>query len=351
MTPDKLPVTLLTGFLGAGKTTFLNRLVATPGFGRTAVIVNEFGEAGIDGALVAPADETAVEMTVGCLCCTVSGDIRETVSRLLADRAAGDGPAFDRLVVETTGFANPAPVLQLFLSDDEMRRRCALNGVVTLLDAVNAEYALEKFEEAQRQVAVADLIAITKGDLARDPASLGDLADLKADAARRNPNAKICDAADVDAATAFTLGAYDIATKRPDVAGFLRFQSESPAHHHHGPHGHDANQHGDAASAYCFTADAPIALDALDAAISALQASFGADLLRLKGLVDIAGDPCRPLLVHVAGHALGPPRQLDRWPDGVDQTRIVVILGGAMRAEGPRMLQAFLPALKPFGAG
>lgn len=355
MTPPLVPLTLLTGFLGAGKTTFLNRMIAEPGFGRTAVIVNEFGEAGVDGAIVTPADEGAVEMTVGCLCCTVSGDVRRTLFRLLDDKDRGVGPDFERIVIETTGLADPSPLLQTFLLDSAVQRRIALNGVVTLVDAVNAEHALERFEEARRQVAVADLALVAKTDLARDPASQADLEDLKADLARRNPNAQVMDAQAASAETIFSLAAFDPAAKPPEVGAVLKF--DPPAgdhdhnhdHAHHGPH--DVNRHDDAASAYCFTADAPIDFMVLSEAVSALQASFGPDLLRMKGIVSITDAPSRPVLFQVAGHAVGPPRRLAGWPDGVDATRIVMILGGPMRAEAPRMLQTFLPALRPFAGG
>lgn len=354
----RIPVTILTGFLGAGKTTFLNRLLAEPGFDRTAVIVNEFGEAGVDGALVTPADETAVEMTVGCLCCTVSGDVRETLFRLFDERARGVGPSFDRVVIETTGLADPVPILQTFMTSGAVMNRFALNGVVTLLDAVNAEHALQQFEEARRQVAVADLLLITKGDLARDPASRRDLADLKTDVSRRNPNARLLDASDARAGTVFSLAAFDPSCKPPDVRAFLRFATSAASHadqsdpghahdHEHG-HAHDVNRHGDAASAYCFTARQPVDPRRLGKAVSALQASFGSDLLRMKGLVELDGEPSCPLVLHVVGHAISPPVLLDGWPEGVDGTRIVMILSGQGRRAAPEMLRDILPELQPF---
>ncbi len=355
----RIPVTILTGFLGAGKTTFLNRLLAEPEFNRTAVIVNEFGEAGVDGALVTRADETAVEMTVGCLCCTVSGDVRQTLFRLLDEQESGVGPSFDRVVIETTGLADPLPILQTFMTSGAVLHRFALNGVVTLLDAVNAEYALQQFEEARRQVGVADLLLVTKGDLARDPASRRELADLKADVSRRNPNARVLDVGDARAGTVFSLAAFDPSGKPPDVREFLRFETfaasqadhDNHGHTHDHGHAHDVNRHGDAASAYCFAASEPVDPRGLGRAVSALQASFGSDLLRMKGLVELDGEPSCPMVLHVVGHATSPPVLLDGWPEGVDGTRIVMILGGQGRHEAPEILGRFLPELRPFTTG
>ena len=137
---DRIPVTILTGFLGAGKTTFLNRIMGEAGFGDTAVIVNEFGEAGVDGALIEQVEERAFAMSTGCLCCTVSGDVRFTLLRLLDEAERGIGPTFSRMVIETTGLADPAPVIQIFMSNDHLLSRFALNGVVTLVDATPVSY-------------------------------------------------------------------------------------------------------------------------------------------------------------------------------------------------------------------
>ncbi len=345
----RIPVTILTGFLGAGKTTFLNRLIEAPGFADTAVIVNEFGEVGVDGALVTRADERAFEMSVGCLCCTVSGDVRLGLLRLVAAAEAGTGPAFSRVVIETTGLADPAPLLQTFISDAEMIDRFALNGVVTLVDAVQGGHAIERFAEASRQVAVADLLLVTKADLARDPVSMRDLDRLRASLRLRNPNARVLDAASVDAATVFSLAAFDPAGKPPDVRAWLNFVPPSPSaggHHHH----HDANRHGDTATAFCMGASAPVESRALIDAIGALQATFGPDLLRIKGLVAVTDAPGCPVVIHAVGHVMSPPRILDGWPDGLDATRLILIVGGQGRGMAPEMLYRFLPQLRPMNA-
>lgn len=351
---NRVPVTILTGFLGAGKTTFLNRIMAEDGFGDTAVIVNEFGEAGLDGALIERADERAFAMSTGCLCCTVSGDVRFTLLRLLDEAERGVGPSFSRMVIETTGLADPAPVIQVFMSGDPLLSRFTLNGVVTLVDAAQSKENHDRFQEARRQTAVADMLVLTKLDL--EEAEKVDT--LTARLTAQNPNARIVKGHEVCADEVFSLAAFDPAGKPPDVRKWLTFSqpqdhADGHAHGHRHDHAHDhthdhshgANAHEGAATAYCFSATGPVHPEDLSSAIWELRRTFGRDLLRIKGLVEIDDHPDSPRVLHVVGHVASPPRMLDGWPDGVDSTRIVMIVSGESRADAPEILLDWIPEL------
>ncbi|MBV6657409.1 MAG: GTP-binding protein [Devosiaceae bacterium] len=349
---DRIPVTIITGFLGAGKTTLLNRLISQPGFSDTAVVVNEFGEADIDGALVNHVEDRAFASTNGCLCCTVSGDVRSTLLRLLDEANRGLGPTFSRLVIETTGLADPGPVLRTFMTTESMQKNFVLNRVVTLVDAVYGADAIEKFHEAERQVAVADVILITKGDLACDPASRRDLLELKELLARKNPAAVIAGVEDATVSTVFSYATFGIEEKSETVGERLPGENDERhthdhAHSHH-HHAHDVNQHGDTASAFCFSASGPIDQGRLETAVSSLQELLGGDLLRLKGLVDVEQRPASPRVMHIVGHLTNAPDYLDSWPKGLMSTTLVMIVAGSNRENAVSLLTSALPQLVPF---
>ncbi|MCI4665408.1 MAG: GTP-binding protein [Neomegalonema sp.] len=341
-----LPVTVLTGFLGAGKTTLLKTLLSDARFADTAVIVNEFGEIGLDHELIETADESLVETTTGCLCCTVQGDVRRTIDALVRRARAGEIRPFSRIVVETTGLADPAPVLHTFISAHAVLDGVMLAGVVTAVDTVHGASTLDRFEEARRQVGCADLVIITKSDLAADPASQRDLAALRQRIAGLNATARIIDARTDGVAPHdfFTLPPYDPDGKGADVLGWLQREAEAGAHDHghghghshshshshgHGhAHSHDPNRHGDDIEAHCFSFEWPLAAGGFWFALDLLLAHHGERLLRLKGLVALDNAPERPILLHGVQHVLSPPVQLETWPSDDRRSRLVVISKG-----------------------
>ena len=257
--PEELVQTsLLTGFLGSGKTTLINALLKHPEMSETAVLVNEFGEIGLDHHLIERIDEDTVLLNAGCLCCTVRDDLARALRELFIKRVKGDVPPFTRVVIETTGLADPAPVIHTLMTDRVIANRFALDGVVTTIDGVNADIQLGRHRESVKQAAVADRIVITKGDLAGD-----DSLDALEDSLRAlNPGASIVRAefGAIHPDALFDTGLYDPATKSLDVQRWLRDEAYADDDHHHH---HDVNRHDDSIRAYCLRYEEPLPLGAL----------------------------------------------------------------------------------------
>ena len=330
-----VPVSVITGFLGSGKTTLLARLLRDPALAHTAVIVNEFGEVGLDHLLVEASDEEIVLLDSGCVCCSVRGDLVRTAGDLLARRAAGAIAPFERIVIETTGLADPAPILQALMTDPAIADSLVLESVIATVDAAVGAATLDAHPESVKQAAIADRIVVTKTDLS-DPAANGLSERLRA----LNPAAPKLTAVHgaVDASRLFGGGMYD--AQGPDVRRWLAAETvpHEPANH---GHDHAAGRHYGAVASFCLRRSTPLRAVTLTLFLQVLAEHCGARLLRLKGLVDVLESPGRPAVIHGVQHVFHPPAWLDAWPDEDRTTRIVVIGLGL----DPLWLEALLDAL------
>jgi G3E family GTPase len=316
----KLPVTLLTGFLGSGKTTLLSRLLTHPGMNRAAVVINEIGEIGIDHDLVAMSSENVTLLANGCICCTVRTDLQETLRELFGQRRAGQIPDFDRVIVETTGLADPAPVVQTLVSDTMLAAHYRLDGVVTLVDAVNGAGQLEQQPEAAKQIALADRILLTKTDLAA-PADVAKLRELIAAInAQAGMTPVIHGEIDPEELTGLGLSS---AKAGPGTLRFLGETLDAPAQDTPRYLGERVRASHDArVGTLSLRFDKPFTWQAFSAAMELLTTMRGPDLLRVKGLVNVDG---APVVVQCVQHIFHPPVTLDKWPSNDTDTRLVFI--------------------------
>jgi G3E family GTPase len=334
-----IPLAVLTGFLGAGKTTVLNRLLKAPEMAASLVIVNEFGEVGIDGALVEASVEGIVELASGCLCCTLRGDLVDTLTDILARLDDGRLLKLNRVVVETSGLADPAPVLHTIMRHPMLVTRFRLDAVLTVVDAVNGAATLDNHAEAVKQAAVADRVILTKSDLVADPMALALLVGrLQA----LNPRAPVIDAQKPwRVADLLDAGLWRADGKTPDVARWLD-AAALDIDHVCGPDcvhirlkthglarpvaGATPRPHYDGAiRSFSLVTDKPVPVGALDLFLDLMRSAHGERLLRMKGIVRIKEDPDRPLVLHAVQHVLHPPAQLAQWPDDDHRTRLVFI--------------------------
>jgi G3E family GTPase len=361
---DLIPVSLLTGFLGSGKTTLLNHLVHQPALSDTLVIINEFGEIGLDHLLVAHSEENVVvEMSSGCLCCTIRGDLQKTLKDAHWRFSRNAERRFNRVIIETTGLADPMPILHTLMADGYLAEHYRLDGVITTIDAANAMATLDAHQEAVRQAAVADLLLLTKTDLI----DAAQLAALQQRLAGINPGAAqtaILNGA-ADAESLLNLGLFKTEGKTLDVQKWLNeeaFEEDADAHHghHHAhdhdhdhehghgrkhaahdDHAHDINRHDDHIRAFCFSFNDPIDPVVFEEWLTLLLSLKGGDMLRIKGILNLVGRS-GPTVIHGVQHIFHPTIELPEWPSADHSTRIVFITRDIDKELIERTFDAFM---------
>jgi G3E family GTPase len=320
--PELLPVTLLTGFLGSGKTTLLNQLIRH--LPRTAVVMNEFGEISLDHDLLEKMEGPMAVLSGGCVCCTVVGSLSPTLKNLYMARERGDIPRFERVVIETTGIADPAPILDTLLNDPWVRARFRMDGVVTTVDAVLGEAQLDSYFEALRQAAVADRLILTKTDLAAS----AELETLRQRLAELNPAAEqlVAVKGEMDFSRILDLGLFNARDKAPDVQKWLNEQRYKPASAA-GVLGKKptGDRHDNRIRAFSVVIDEPIPPAGLQAALEMLVGFRSEYLLRFKAIVNLAGRD-KPTILHGVQHVLYPEAELDAWPGEDRRSRFVFIV-------------------------
>jgi G3E family GTPase len=369
-----IPMTVLTGFLGSGKTTLLKRLLGDPAMAGTAVIINEFGEVGLDDALVEKTEEDTVLLPSGCVCCTVRGDLTAALARLHKQSLHGEIPPIKRVVLETTGLADPTPIVHTLMTDEDTYRIYQLDGVVTTVDAELGLDQLDRHFEPAKQIAIADRIVVTKSDRASAEATAKLEARLKA--LNRSGEVLRVVAGDVAPARLFGLGAHEPALAGTDAAKWLAADGAEPHGHHHHDHdcgadcGHDhhahahdhacgpdcdhpdhqhGHLHGIASFALIF--DQPLDGNGLSLGLQTMAAAYGEKLLRVKGIVTVTGQG-KPFVVHGVQHVFYPPDVLKDWPkDQAGQpdkrSRFVFITKDLARATIVKHLKPFIGEPQP----
>jgi G3E family GTPase len=329
--PGFTPVTLITGFLGSGKTTLLQRLLCEPALSDTAVLINEFGEIGLDHHLLERIDETTVMLQSGCLCCTIRGELSTAIKDLQSRRERGTVPWFRRLVIESTGLADPFPILSTVQADPVLRHHFCLGNVITTVDAVNAMHQLDAQPESVKQVAVADRLVLTKTDLAAEET----VQRLEERLHRINPEAPLWRAADQ------VIDAGELLSSDSDAGPKAECRLATDVaqdHHNHAPQ--DRNRHDGDILAVTFNFDQPLDWTMFGVWLTMLLHRHGDAVLRVKGILNV-GDADTPVAVHAVQHLVHPPRHMNAWPDAERQSRLVFIVKGLAPASIERSLRGF----------
>lgn len=322
-----IPVTVLTGFLGSGKTTVLNHLLRQPGMDEVVAIINEFGEVGLDHLLVETSEERFALLDNGCVCCSVREDLVTLLGELSSRETIGKLPPIRRILIETTGLADPVPVLHTLMTAPTVVGRYRIDGVVVTVDAANAVRTLDNHDEAVKQIAVADRILLTKADLA-DATSVEELEELEERIGRINPTVPVVrvNHGRIEPRVVFEAGLFAPDTRSGQVAGWFAAATRATATHSQASSHHEHHAHGSKVSSFSLIVNEPIRWASFSRWLDYVAALKGDDLLRFKALINIEDRPQGPVVVHAVQHVLHPPIALDAWPSDDRSSRLVFIV-------------------------
>ncbi len=329
------PLFVVTGFLGSGKTTLLNRMLRHPSLKDAAVLVNEFGDVGLDHFLVEKMDENTVLLESGCLCCTIRDDLKQAIIELNGKRERGEVPRYKRMIIETTGLADPSPIIFTLNSDTVIKHHYRLGSIITTVDAVNGLAQLKRHAESVKQASVADRIVLTKTDIA----TAADAKRLRAKIERLNPSAELIEAVNgaVDVKRLLSADIYDARTKGAEVRRWLAAEANNTAEHYHG---RDVNRHDEHIRTFTLTFDEALDWTAFGIWLTMLLHAHGEKVLRVKGILNVKG-VAAPVVINGVQHVVHPPMHLKAWPDEDRRSRIVFIVDDIEQKLIERSLAAF----------
>ena len=325
--PKNIPITILTGFLGSGKTTILTCLIKQKKMANAAIIINEFGEVGLDHDLIETTDENVIELQNGCICCTIQGDLKKTLLNLLKKMEKGNISPFNHVIIETTGLADPVPIIHTLMTSLDLQRIYSIDGVITVVDSVNGNHTFNVHEEAIKQTAFADIIILSKVDIA-DKETVNSLIKRITNI---NPKVTVIISNKNSLPVSKLLGLNDYNPENKDwnVKEWLEIEKNKLSNHlhNHNEHNHlqhDVNKHGDDIESFAMVASQPVSMTSVNFFLELLMSQMGENILRIKGILNIKGVN-RPAVIHGVQHIFHPLEWLEKWPSNDKKSRLVFI--------------------------